>query len=46
MLLMDKYLTANQTFICILDIQESESKLHTVKGYVVEVEIYVHSFLN
>jgi hypothetical protein len=39
MLLIDKYLTANQTLICILDIQESESKLHTVKGYGVEVEI-------
>jgi len=39
MLLMDKYWTANQTFICILDTQESESKVHTVKAYVVEVEM-------
>ena len=46
MLLMDEYLTANQAFICILDIQESESKLHTGKACGVEVEIYVHSFLN
>jgi len=39
MLLMDKYLTANRTFICIFDIQESDSKVHTVKAYGVEVEI-------
>ena len=38
MLLMYKYLTANQTSICIFDIQESESKVHNVKAYGVEVE--------
>jgi len=38
MLLMDRYVTANQTFICIFDIQKSESKVHNVKTYGVEVE--------
>jgi hypothetical protein len=38
-LVIEKYLTANETFICILDIQDSESKVYTAKAYGVEVEM-------